>query len=111
MYHFFICVFLFLFCSLSLSHTHTLLCINHDLTLPQKDGYTAMYLAAEKGQNEAIKLLLEHGVDVEVQEKVIYILLACVFVIYIYVLLLLLYKLNNMSIDACISFNLNMVCA
>ena len=36
-----------------------------------KDGWTALHCAAEKGFEEAVKILIEHGASIHLQTKVL----------------------------------------
>ena len=50
-------------------HGHGRVCLNLDVSLLQKD-VTSLFFASQEGCTQAVKLLLEHGAQVDLQDNV-----------------------------------------
>ena len=46
--------------------------------LSVKDGWTALMMASDSGQVECVKVLLDRGAEVNMQDKVIGVIIQCV---------------------------------
>ena len=62
--------------------------ISNIICIVYQDGWTALMIASEKGHKEVVKLLLDHGANINMQNKVSVtdmIYMRDVYVMYVYV--------------------------